>query len=153
MAGGSDPQIEGSQEQRARDQAVRAGLEAIKREHPEWNIAFIGGRRARWMAGCVFEAPSAYVYVECFSLQALRARMIANDWVVTPKFPLSAMSQDAQQASESLTPSRHRRPGRDPAGCANACPVNDALPPRGVESTVWPAAGERTAKEAARWYG
>jgi hypothetical protein len=89
---GGDLQAGALQGERMNEQA-RAGLEAIRREHPEWNIAFIGGRRARWMAACVFEAPAGYVYVECFSLQALRARMIANDWTVTPKYPLSAEDQ------------------------------------------------------------
>jgi hypothetical protein len=79
---------------------VRAGLEAIKREHPEWNVTFIDGRRARWMASCVYDAPSALVYVECFSLQALRARMIANDWTVTPKYPLSAEGQAGETRRE-----------------------------------------------------
>jgi hypothetical protein len=83
------------------DQA-RAGLEAIKREHPEWKIEFIGGRRARWMASCVYDSPAAYVYVETFSLQALRARLMANDWTVTPKYPLRV--EDPAKIRDSSAP-------------------------------------------------
>jgi hypothetical protein len=84
------------------DQA-RAALEAFKREYPEWNVAFIGGHRARWIASCVYEAPAGYVYVECFSLRALRARMMANDWTVTPKYPLRIDDQPSSLVTSRPT--------------------------------------------------
>ena len=69
---------------------VRSALEALKREHPDWMITFVDGRRSRWFAMRVYQAPAAYVCIECFSLRALRARLMANDWEVTPKYPLQA---------------------------------------------------------------
>jgi hypothetical protein len=62
-----------------------AALEAIEREHPGWHITFQGGYRARWFAWRVFEAPATLVSVECFSARVLRGRLLANDWVVTPR--------------------------------------------------------------------
>jgi hypothetical protein len=91
---------------------VREGLEAIKREHPEWNVAFIEGRRARWTASCVYDAPAAFVCVECFSLQALRARMIANDWTVTPKYPLRTEGQALETATRKVRHKSMKTPAR-----------------------------------------
>ena len=48
-------------------------------------ITFVDGRQSRSFAMSVYQAPAAYVCIECFSLRAFRARMMANDWEVTPK--------------------------------------------------------------------
>lgn len=94
------------------DDKTRVALECIKAQYPEWNVYFNGGRRPMWIASRIFDAPAVLIYVECFSVRALHARMMANEWIVTPKIPLRAQSQDIEAAR---TPSTQRARTRNAA--------------------------------------
>jgi len=65
---------------------IRAALEKLRPEFPDWTIGHVDGYRPHWTAMAVFTDPPTLVMIECLTAAGLRTRIVQNSWHVTLKF-------------------------------------------------------------------